>query len=66
MITGSPKSGRKASRVRRGLIVTIAGAIRRVRMLVSTRYMSAGPATMRTASRSLVVRAITSPVGYRS
>ena len=48
-----------------GMMATIAGAISNARMVVSTRYMSAGPATMRTARSSLSC-AHHIAVGYRS
>ena len=64
--TGSPRSGSSASAVSRGLMESMAGSTIVTRTAVSTMYISAGPAAMRAASRSLVERAMRSPVFERS
>ncbi len=65
MTSGSPRVGSNAQKVSDGEIDAIIGTIMMVRTVVSTRYITAGPATMRSARRSLVARAISSPTGKR-
>ncbi len=55
-------SGTKAKKVRRGLMRYMKGSAAAVKTMVFALYMIAGPRSMRTALRSLVVRAMMSPV----
>ncbi len=54
-----------ASRVSRGSISTSMVKAMAETTVVLTRYMIAGPITMRTAGMSFVARLISSPVGTR-
>ncbi len=58
-------SGSRAKRVsRRSIRISIVSAMIET-TVVLTRYMIAGPITMRTAGMSFVARLISSPVGTR-
>src|SRR5206468_11725771 len=57
-------SGTKAQRVSQGLMRIMKGSAERVKTMVLALYMMAGPRSWRTAARSLVVRAMMSPVRW--
>ena len=57
--------GKKAYRVSLGLIESMKASAPAVNTIVFAEYMIAGPSSMRTAFRSLVARAIMSPVRVR-
>ena len=58
-------AGSTAKKARRQSVVTITAMASRKVMLVSVQYMMPGPSIMRTAFRSLVARAMMSPVRVR-
>ena len=57
-------SGTKAKKVSLGLMRYMKGSAAAVKTMVFAEYMIAGPRSMRTALRSLVVRAMMSPVRW--
>jgi len=58
-------SGRNAKRVSLGLMASMNASAPAVNTSVLAEYMMAGPSSMRTAFRSLVARAMISPVRLR-
>ena len=54
--------GASATSVRYGLMRSMKKSAKTVRKMVLALYISAGPSSMRTAFRSLVMRAMMSPV----
>ena len=63
--TEAKGNGRKAKSVSRGLMRTMNGRAQAVNTTVLAEYMIAGPSSWRTALRSLVERAMMSPVRWR-
>ncbi len=63
--TEAKGSGTKAKSVSRGLMRIMNGSAAAVKTMVLAEYMMAGPRSWRTAFRSLVVRAMMSPVRWR-
>ena len=65
MMTLAIGSGRNAKTVSFGLMASMNPSAPAVKTMVLAEYMMAGPSNMRTAFRSLVARAMMSPVRLR-